>query len=118
MNYIRVTNTLQKWWIMKKAIEKNMNEETVFAQELSDDELDAVNGGGGNVVTLCGMNGSTCEGNAYDNCSHNYKRYIYNGGFPNCAATVESSSWCGDNDACFTGDVRYQGMKNCWKAWE
>ena len=82
----------------------------VFGQKVSEDELASIGGG------LCGANGSVCKSNADENCDHNYNRHIYNGGFPNCASTVEDSSWCSSNDACYFDDVRYQDMKDCHKA--
>ena len=83
-----------------------MNEKEVFIQEVSDEELQTVAGG----VDDCGWS-------EYTNCSTGDKRYIYSGGFPNCAATVEDGSWCGTNDACLQSDVDYQGMNDCERAW-
>jgi hypothetical protein len=85
------------------------NEEQVFKQEVSDDELEAVAGGGGSYR-------SQSVGNT---CVESTKRNIYSGGFPNCAATVEDGSWCWDNDACrsYQG-VYYTDMNNCNKAWD
>lgn len=94
------------------------NEADVFAQEISDDELEAVYGGRGGAVTLCGLNGRACDNNAHENCVRNYNRDINFGGFPNCAATVEEDSWCSSNDACVFDDVRYTNMDSCNKAWD
>ena len=49
-----------------------------------------------------------------NNCVEVHYRDIYQGGFPNCAATVEDGSWCGSNDACTSDAIRYQGMENCF----
>ena len=47
------------------------------------------------------------------------KRNFYNeDGSINCAATVEDGSWCKSNDACYTNQMDYQGMKSCSKAWK
>jgi hypothetical protein len=86
------------------------NEEQVFKQEVADDELEGIAGGG-------------CEDGAwhdnYYNCPKIDTRNIYKGGFPNCAATVEKGSWCGYNDACEWQAVVYEGMKKgCGRAWE
>ena len=99
---------------MALSVKKNMNEEMVFAQELSDDELETVSGG------LCGLNGKDCDSMAEwesHHCINIYKRDIYEGAFPNCAATVEDGSICWDNDACSVAQVKYTGMKDCSKAW-
>ena len=58
-----------------------------------------------------------------NNCIEAHYRNIYEGGFPNCAATVEEGSWCGSNDACKKDAIRYKGMENCFaadcsKAWK
>ena len=74
---------------MALSVKKNMSEEMVFAQELSDDELETVSGG------LCGLNGKGCEAAVsweMDHCTEMFNRNIYDGGFPNCAATVEDGS--------------------------
>ena len=80
-----------------------MSEKEVFIQEVSDEEMEAVAGGAG-------------ESN--DDCSKELTRYIYDPSFPNCAATVERSSWCDTNDACFSDAVKYLGMQQCQRAWE
>ncbi len=67
-------------------------EEAVFTQDLSSEEMESVSGG--------------------------RRLNIYDGGFPNCAATVESGSWCGSNDACHTWSIIYVGMSDCSKAWK
>lgn len=58
-----------------------------------------------------------------NNCVNSFYRDIYQGGFPNCAATVEDGSWCGTNDACVSTAVHYKGMEecsfsDCSKAWK
>ena len=94
--------------------EMKKKEEEVFAQSLSDEELESVNGG----WVYCG---STPEGEPTEPTSHCeliLSRDIYgDAGFANCAATVEDGSWCGNNDACFGNAIMYTNMKNCSKAW-
>ena len=99
-------------------------EEEVFRREVSEEELAASTGG-----NKCGVNGAddacstsskTCGQSSiyYDNhCTGYWIRFIYEGSFPNCAATVEDGSWCGKNDACYGGQVNYKDMKECHKAW-
>lgn len=91
-------------------------ETDVFEQEVSESELGTVAGG------LCGFNGYECEkpqaNYEKSHCTDENRRNIYEGEFPNCAATVEDGSWCGSNDACFKGSVDYQGMTDCKKAWK
>ena len=93
--------------------------ENVFKQALSEDELEAAAGGNlscGALLQfgLCGLNGS--EEDRY--CTRSSFRKIYEGGFPNCIATVEEGSWCSTNDACFFDAIRYEGMVECTKAWK
>lgn len=45
------------------------------------------------------------------------ERNIYEGEFPNCAATVEGGSWCWNNDACEKFAVIYT-MHSCGRAWK
>ena len=75
-------------------------EDTVLAQELSPDEMAAAAGG---ITT---------------NCSQAYERDIYEGGFPNCAHTVEEGSWCDLTDACYAFSVAYYNRNDCSKAWK
>lgn len=82
------------------ATEAVMGEDEVFDQDVSPDELRAVAGG-----------------SDYDDCTTLDTRDIYDPAFPNCAATVESDSWCGDNDACTYVMVLYQNMRDCSRAW-
>ena len=84
----------------------------VLAQEVSNEELSPTSGG------ICGVPGY-CDDGAGNHCTLLNHRDIYEGGFPNCAATVEYSSWCGSNDACYTDQVVYESMqtKDCSKAW-
>ena len=82
---------------------EKLNEEQVFKQEVSDDELDAVSGGVGSDA----------------DCSGNVERDIYGGaGFPNCTMSVEDGSMCFKSDACFAGPASYYNMKDCFRAWE
>ena len=94
------------------------NEEQVFKQEVADDELEAVAGGGWGT---CGGAASSKNNPASwdsdsDHCVKEHDRDIYEGGFPNCAATVEDGSWCSTNDACVHDAVDYKGMNDCKKA--
>ena len=99
-------------------------EDAVLGQELSTDEMDAVAGGnacpqGQNVVTSPINDGNSCSLTQQANCFLEEHRSIYNGSFPNCAATVEDGSWCSSNDACHTSNaIRYTGMNDCSKAWK
>ena len=95
---------------------EKLNEEQVFKQELDDDELEAVAGGGGAFAK--GGTGEDPEAwdKDSDHCVNHHYRDIYDGGFPNCAATVEDGSWCDTNDACTFTAVNYQGMNDCTKA--
>ena len=57
------------------------------------------------------------------NCVEALYRDIYQGVFPNCAASAEDGSWCGENDACLANAVHYTGMEkcsfsDCSKAWK
>ena len=101
-----------------------LQEDAVLEQELSTDEMDAVAGGnacpqGQNVVTSPINDGNSCSLTQQANCFLEEHRSIYNGSFPNCAATVEDGSWCSSNDACHTSNaIRYTGMNDCSKAWK
>ena len=93
--------------------ENNPKEKDVFEQEISPDDLNAVAGG------------SEIVDPAWDNnCTKQHYRDIYEGGFANCANTVENGSHCGNSDACYNDAIVYKGMKtgcsfaDCHKAWE
>ena len=88
--------------------ENEKKKEEILDQEIELDELDSVVGG----VRRNHGGRSTDE-----NCTQTHKRSIYEGGFANCAATVEDGSWCETNDACHYSAVKYQGMNDCSKAW-
>ena len=79
-----------------------MEEEAIFRQELSSDELECVTGG---------------DGGEGDDCVYVDNRDIYKWRFPNCASTVESGSWCDMNDACYAAAVVYYALDECAKAW-
>lgn len=72
-------------------------EEKVFKQEVSVEEMNMVAGAGEDEY----------------NCVSVHRRDIEEGGFPNCAATVEDWSWCNTNDACMNHAVKYYGMVRC-----
>jgi hypothetical protein len=96
--------------------EDRAREDDVFGQELSVEDLDAAAGGVDSDSDI-------------RHCVQKHARSIYEGGFPNCAATVEDGSQCGTNDACYNdaivywdvkgrpGDGPYAGESNCEKAW-
>lgn len=86
-----------------------MDEKDVFNQNVSEEELKAAAGGN--------LQDDDCGEPQQVRCHHNFTRDIYEGGFPNCAATVEDGSWCGSNDACLMADVDYQNMNDCKIAW-
>ncbi len=86
-------------------------DDVVFDQEVSPDELESVAGG----ITTDGCS------SAMNDCRNTVVRYIKHlpsgSGFPNCAATVEDGSWCDTNDACWKASVQYGNMEECSKAW-
>ena len=91
-----------------------MSEKEVFNQEIDNDELEDVIGG-------AGITGALSPGQKdadTTNCTNCDIRNIYGeGGFPNCANTVEAGSWCSQNDACVKNAVSYKGMQECDKSW-
>ena len=104
-----------------------IKEKAVFAQVLSEDEMETVAGG----IPKKKSYGYPCQATAAtycpdvhredpaDNCSYVHYRQAYGGnGFPNCAATFEDNSICGNNDACFSYAINYRGMNSCYKAWK
>ena len=109
-------------------MEKNrMTEDEILAREVSDDELSQATGGGSMGIPGCEapsvMSNNVCshnhdEGTPLDACLKEWQRSIYVPVFPNCAQTVEDGSWCGDNDACYSSAIDYQGMHVCAKAWK
>ena len=80
-------------------------EDAVLGQELSADEMEGATGG----ITIS-SSGDECTGSIFRN--------IYEGGFPNCAGTVEDRSWCGMNDACHHKAVIYKDMRTCTRSWK
>ena len=76
-------------------------EDAVLAQELSPDEMAGAAGG-----------------QHHNGCTQAHSRDIYEGGFPNCAHTVENGSWCDLTDACYAFSVTYYNAKDCSKAWK
>ena len=91
-----------------------MSEEEVFEQEVSKEELE--NAAGGRVHGNFYHHPSTTS--TKYGCTKYQVRNIYEGGFPNCAATVEDGSFCYENDACFSMAVNYSHMESCSKAWQ
>ena len=91
-----------------------MSEDKVFDQEVSPEELENVTGGS----TIGHWKNRYGKGNITYGCTSTQRRNIYKGGFPNCAATVEDGSYCGDNDACIMYAVVYDYMESCQKAWQ
>ncbi len=89
--------------------EKEKKEEKVFSQEVSKDELESISGGGCHVPEMAKREDDP------NRCVSIHKRDINEAG---CAATVESGSFCYENDACFESSVVYNGMKDCRKAWK
>ena len=84
---------------------KNLSEEEVFGQAVMEEELTAVSGGRSPAPFYLG-------------CDSSSERYIYTWEFPNCASSVEDSSWCDSADACIKAAVVYRGMRNCTKSWK
>ena len=82
---------------------RELSEEKIFAQKVSDDELMAVEGG------KTDKNGG---------CIDVFLRSIYTGSFPNCASTVVNGSRCTSADACSINAILYVDMKKCHRAWE
>ena len=82
----------------------------VFQQDVSEEELPGISRGRSETYSLAEPE--------YEHCDDNYYRYIYRGGFPNCAATVEDGSWCWNSDACYGDGVVYKDMTECKKAWK
>jgi acetyltransferase-like isoleucine patch superfamily enzyme len=97
---------------------EKLSEEKVFKQEVADDELQAVSGGSyGSCGGAASASQTVPSWDADQNhCVKDHYRNIHEGGFPNCAATVEDGSWCGSNDACHHDAVLYKGMDDCSKA--
>lgn len=90
-----------------------MCEEQIFAQELSEEELELVSGG---VVVYPDCDKPSAWES--EHCVNFSVRHIYEYRFPNCAATVEDGSYCGSNDACVLNEVVYRDMTSCCAAWE
>jgi hypothetical protein len=80
---------------------KNLSEDEVFRQEITEEELEAAGGK---------------KDPFYLGCSSSSERYIHTYHFPNCASTAEEDSWCDLSDACITSAIKYKGMDRCKKA--
>lgn len=92
-------------------------DEKILSQPLSYEELEQAQGGSKDP----GVPFRRDLDDDLHNCTQSLDRDIYGGkGFPNCAATVEEGSLCGENDACMSVAVNYQNMKTfaCFKAWK
>ena len=85
-------------------------EDMVFSQNISEEELEAVSGGG--------TPSNLCEASMHRDCSSVHYHPIYDPSFPSCVKTVEDGSWCSSADACFANSIEYTGMKDCSKAWK
>ena len=83
--------------------------ETIFSQNLSEDELRAIAGGKRSV--------SVCESVVNINCARVHYYRIYDNQFPHCCATVEDGSWCSEADACYGDAIEYVDMKDCRLSW-
>ena len=101
-------------------------EKKVFAQEVSKDDLKAVTGGytdfDPRTDSLKKQKQEAKKDADRTHCVEIWQRNIYEGGFPNCAATVGDGSQCRTNDACYDDAVKYTGMDechfiNCHKSW-
>ena len=97
---------------------EKLNEEQVFKQEIDDDELETVSGGKGDRFVDNFLPDWAIKDDDPDHCIDTWQRGIYEGGFPNCAATVENESWCEANDACEKIAIDYQGMSSCKRSWK
>lgn len=69
-----------------------LREALIMSRELDDSELDAVTGGS--------IYAKPEFDDMHGGCISNYYK-------EECAATVESKSWCGSNDYCFWWEVQY-----------
>lgn len=83
--------------------EQKARESEVFAQELSQDDLEAATGG----VVIVHQGSSDADIN---NCTTEETRSLYGGsGFPNCARTVSNNEECDESDACYACAIVYEG---------
>ena len=92
-------------------------EHAVFAQDVSEAELSTTSSG--NKLKYDGGPEPYDPPDTPDywHCRLYQSRDIYEGGFPNCAATVDYNSWCWTNDACIAVQVTYENMDQCTSAW-
>ena len=89
-------------------------EEAILAQQVSEEELNGVTGGG-----KCPSQAQKDTFGANDCQTGGTTRWIYRRKFPNCAQSVESGSWCNSNDACYSySSVHYTGMNDCSRSWK
>jgi len=95
--------------------EEKKQEEQVFNQKLSAEDLDAAAGG----FMDCGETSYCGDSRISIGCSDANRRPMYGpdgNQFPFCAATVEEGSCCWSNDGCKYTSVVYEGMRSCDRA--
>ncbi len=95
--------------------QEKKQEERVFDQELSIEDLDAAAGG----MFSCGETSYCGDTALAEGCTDANHRPIYGpdgNQFPFCAATVEADSMCWSNDGCRYTSVIYDGMHSCNRA--
>ena len=91
-------------------------EQEIMNQEMSLDEMEDVSGGAYGMIDVFAKN--IARGITFNSADKVTLNFYNEDGSINCAATVEDGSWCHDNDACYTNQMDYQGMKSCSKAWK
>jgi len=85
----------------------------VFKEVVSPSELAAASGG------ECGYHGQILVPDSpFYTCDRVTRRWIYDGRFPNCAATVRDGSWCDMSDACYRSAIVYSDLRECDKSWK
>ena len=95
--------------------EEKKQEEQVFNQKLSSEDLEATVGGS----MYCGETSYCGDSRISIGCSDANRRPMYGpdgNQFPFCAATVEEGSMCFTNDGCRHDAVIYNGMRSCDRA--
>ncbi|MBR3016273.1 MAG: hypothetical protein IKH57_04215 [Clostridia bacterium] len=100
--------------------DREKREQEIMNQELSQDEMDTVAGGGYDIEYRdlgCQFAGAYVHCKA-DNALKNGRELYRPDKTVNCANTVEDGSHCDTNDACYDDKVVYLGMEDCHKAWK